>query len=287
MTEHAAPERVVTADGTTLAVRRLAGSGSLIVALHGFTGDGSALLPLVDAARRGRPALLVDLVGHGASDAPDHLEPYSMGSVVDQVLSVIGAQPVGTVHLLGYSMGGRVALSMAARAPWYFASITTISATAGIEDPTERAARYDRDQLLAASIEESAIDAFIEDWLALPLFDSYVAGLTPEARDATISQRTANSKLGLANSMRATGTGSMPPIWHALSSLRSPLLSIAGASDERYVGIAKDMSERAPFGRTAIVANVGHVAHAENCAEVAALFAQFLEVCENNEDHDR
>ncbi len=277
-------EHVLTADGTTLAVRTIEGTGPLLVALHGFTGDGTAMLPLVEACRDGRPAMLIDLIGHGASDAPDFVEPYSMASVVDQVLSVVGPREIGTVHLLGYSMGGRIALSIAARAPWYFASIISISASPGIHDPTDRAARHDADLARAEHLSTIGVEKFIDEWLELDLFAPYVASLDSASLAATIEQRRMSTAHGLANSLRGTGTGAMPPVWLSLPALRSPLLAIAGSLDEPYVDTALRMAQAAPFGESHIVDGVGHVAHVENCSVVGARIAEFLRVCEGNAD---
>ncbi len=279
--------RVRTADGTTLACRYLPGNGQLIVAIHGFTGDGTTMLELVETCREGRPAILIDVIGHGQSDTPEHVEHYTMASVVDQVLSVIGGHEPLTVHLVGYSMGGRIALSMAARAPWYFASITLLSSTAGIADPAKRAERYDQDQKTADGLEQRGLDLFIEDWLKLPLFGPYVSSLDDTRRSQTIEQRTSSSPIGLANSLRGTGTGSMPPLWGVLPSIRSPLLSIAGSLDTTYAAIAKDLGRAAAFGQTAIIDDVGHVVHHENLGEVAAIVRRFLTECEHHADHER
>ena len=271
--------RVQTADGTTLGVHDIAGDDSLVVALHGFTGSGSTMLPLLEAVRGERSAISIDLVGHGDSDAPEHLDPYSMPSVVDQVLSIIGPRQPLTVHLIGYSMGGRVALSLAARAPWYFASITTISATAGIDDPIERAQRHDADLELASHIETIGVDGFVDEWLTKPLFASYVSSLDEAERGATVAQRSRNTATGLANSLRGTGTGAMPPLWTALGSLRSPLLAIAGELDERYVEIANALSQRVPHGRAEVISGAGHVVHGEKLVDIANVVSKFLQSC--------
>ncbi len=272
-------QTVIAPDGIKLAFRRLDGVGDLIVAIHGFSGDGLTMLALTEACRDGRPALLVDVVGHGQSDSPAHLEHYSMTSVVDQVLSVIGPHEPMTVHLLGYSMGGRIALAMAARAPWYFASITTLSATPGIEDPVERATRYDKDQERALELEAQGMTSFFDAWLDQPLFASYVASLSPAELQATKEQRTSGNVQGLSNSLRGTGTGSMAPVWNSLSSVRSPVLTIAGSLDERYVAIARRVSEACPLGESEVIDNAGHVVHHENLPAVATRVTSFLAKC--------
>lgn len=273
----------VTADGTRLGVHEATGVGNLVVALHGFTGDGTTMLPLLDRIRGGRPALAIDLVGHGISEAPGHLESYSMPSVVDQVLSIIGPHGPGSVHLVGYSMGGRVALSLAARAPWYFSSITTMSATPGIDDAAERAERHDRDLALATRLVDKGIDAFIDEWLDLPIFENYVANLSSTDLEHTRLQRRKASELGLANSLRGTGTGAMPPVWNMLKSIRSPILSLAGSLDQRYVEIARQIESLAHNAQFRAIDNAGHVVHIENLDQVGHLVAQFLQHCETND----
>jgi len=285
--------RVQTIDGTSLGVHQLPEDPAtdrsrvidppLVIGLHGFTTSGQAMLPLLEKVRDGRPALAIDLVGHGASDSPQHLEPYQMSSVVDQVLSVIGPRPPGSVHLIGYSMGGRVALSLAARAPWYFASIITLSSTPGIEDPVVRAARQERDATLADHIQSVGTEEFIEEWLSNELFANYVASLDPIRRADTVKIRTAALALGLANSLRGTGTGMMPPVWNALGLIRSPILAVAGALDSRFVEIAHAIETRAFSARAEIIEGAGHVVHEENPDGVAYVIADFLQCCDRDQ----
>ena len=224
--------------------------------------------------------MLIDCVGHGRSDAPETLEPYMMSSVVDQVLSVVGSHAPGVVHLMGYSMGGRIALSVAARAPWHFASVTTLSATPGMSDPIERAARHDADLALAERIETEGVEAFVDAWLTLPIFAPMISAFDSTQLHATRMQRLANSSLGLANSLRGSGTGAMPPMWSSLPGLRSPFLALAGALDQRYVDIAREAAACAPFGRAEVVPGAGHALHVENPGEVAPLLREFLKGCE-------
>ena len=274
-------------DGMQIACRYLSGTGNLIIGLHGFTGDGSTMAPLIEAVRDGRPAILVDLIGHGASQSPEHLEHYGMASVVDQVLSVIGPHEPGTVHLVGYSLGGRVALSMAARAPWYFASVTLLSATAGLAEPAERSERHDADLAQADQLEAIGVDAFIDQWLDLDLFRPYVQRLSANDLERTKAQRCSSTAIGLANSLRGTGTGAMPPLWAVLASVRSPLLAIAGALDEKYAALATRMADLANSGRAEIIEGAGHVVHIENLVEVASIVRSHLTECESDEDHSR
>ena len=80
----------------------------------------------------------------------------------------------GTGTYVGYSMGGRVSLHAALAHPDAVERLVLIGATAGIDDPDERAARREADDRLADHIEAVGVPAFIDEWLANPLF----AGLT-------------------------------------------------------------------------------------------------------------
>jgi len=278
--------QILTPDGTTLAVRELHGSGQPILALHGFTGDGSTMMPMIEELRQHRPAFLVDLVGHGQSDAPETLEPYTIASVVDQMLFLVGGYPTQTVHVVGYSMGGRVALSMAARAPWHFASLTVLSSTAGLAEPDARSARYEADLALADRIETIGVQAFIDEWLAKPLFASLVDHLGLAGLAETKARRTAASATGLAQSLRGSGTGAMPPVWDSLAGLQTPLLALAGELDEKYVELAHRLADAVPHGRSEIIPNAGHVLPLENPKAVSTSIANHLEGCESSSPTD-
>ena len=76
----------------------------------------------------------VDLVGHGRSDAPPDVAHYSMQSCVEQLGAALDALVHPRVHAIGYSMGGRVALALAAWQPDRVRSLLLVGASAGIED---------------------------------------------------------------------------------------------------------------------------------------------------------
>lgn len=250
--------RAMTPDGTTLAFREIAGDDRLVVYLHGFTSDSRSMMPLAHKVHGAHASLLVDVVGHGQSDSPEHPEPYTITSVVDQILSLIGPRDPGTVHLVGYSMGARIAVSIAARAPWYFGSLTMISGTAGISVPAAREARQRRDQDLATHIEAVGVNAFAREWLDLDLFAPLRQSLNVVAFERLLEERGQNSVVGLANSLRGTGTGSMPPVWQNLGDLRAPLLALAGSLDHNYLEIGKQLAETAYDGTFALIQGRGH-----------------------------
>jgi 2-succinyl-6-hydroxy-2,4-cyclohexadiene-1-carboxylate synthase len=272
MTVHHVP----TPDGTTLATEYLTGSSKeLIVYLHGFTGRGDDWSAVATGLRSSHSQLMVDIVGHGASDQPDRIEPYEMASVVDQILSLLSNRDVGTVHLVGYSMGGRVALAMAARAPWFFASVALISSSPGIADPKARELRRNADEALADRIESIGVSAFIDEWFEVSLFESLVNRLGPERISDEKAKRSNVGATGLANSLRGTGTGAMAPLWQALTAIRSPVLCINGSLDTKFDRIAAEMTSVLPDASHRRIAGAGHSLLLEAPEEVAEALVTF------------
>ena len=269
--------RTVTPDGTALATERLAGPGPLVAILHGFTGDRDTMRPLADGLGPAHEVLLVDLVGHGRSDAPTGLEPYRMTSVVDQVLSLLSDRSPGSTHVLGYSMGGRVALSMARRAPWFFASVITLSATAGIEDPTERAERHREDLARADRLDTIGVEAFVDEWLDQDLFAPLRSRLGPDGVERAKANRAKADGHGLAQSLRGTGTGAMEPVWDAVPGFRCPLLALAGALDPPYVERARRLATTAADGHCVVLEECGHALPLEAPEATARHVLRYLE----------
>ncbi len=144
-----------------------------LVLLHGFTGSAASWgQHLVSLASYGLRIIAIDLPGHGLSDAPDDLEQFSIERHRDDILAVLQAMEVqkGQATLLGYSMGGRIALYTAFSG--FFRALILESTSPGIENPVEREERRRSDEALAASIECEGVPAFVERWESLPLFAS-------------------------------------------------------------------------------------------------------------------
>jgi pimeloyl-ACP methyl ester carboxylesterase len=134
-----------------------------------------------------------------------------------------------------------------------------------------RAERRAADELLADQVERDGVAAFLDRWLAGPLF----AGL-PEAA-AGRAERLANSPQGLAYALRRLGTGVQEPLWDRLAGLRLPALLVAGEQDAKFCAIARQMAAAiGPSARVAIVPGAGHAVQLERPAELAALVEAFV-----------
>lgn len=245
-----------------------------LVLLHGFTGDLTTWLTLMEHLPWQQPVWAVDLVGHGRSPVPEDVDAYRMDRQVESVLTALAAAGVTRAHWLGYSMGGRVALALALTAPERVASLTLIGASPGIAEAEARAARVAADEALAARLETEGLAGFVEHWAAHPLFATQAR--LGEAHRATMhTQRLRNRPAALAATLRACGTGSMPSLWSGLGGLERPVLLIAGEEDAKFTGLAQQMAEQLPEARVAIVPGAGHAVQLEDPAAVARAWADF------------
>ncbi|MCB0160139.1 MAG: alpha/beta fold hydrolase, partial [Caldilineaceae bacterium] len=173
-----------------------AGTGPALLLLHGFTGshvNWRDVLPTLAADHR---VIAVDLLGHGQTDAPADPARYGMVHAAADLVALMTALDAEEFHLLGYSMGGRLALFTALVYPARVRSLALESASPGLVGADERVARAGTDDALAASIVNDGMAAFVERWEALPLFASQ-ARLPDAIRARLRAQRLANNPTGL------------------------------------------------------------------------------------------
>jgi 2-succinyl-6-hydroxy-2,4-cyclohexadiene-1-carboxylate synthase len=249
------------------------GEGSPVTLLHGFTQRGDAWSELRQRIGVGHRWITVDLRGHGDTRAGANA-PASMDACAEDAVALWDALDVRRSHLVGYSMGGRLALHVAAKRPERLRSLTVMSAHAGLGD-TERAMRRAVDQDLAQDIETRGMEWFAGYWSSLPLF----ATLRTRRRDVAEQlhrMRVANDPASLVASLRGMGAGVMQPLWTELGRVACPSLVIAGADDARYVEFAERLGVMLPGARVAVVSGSGHAVHLEQPAIVAALIKEFL-----------
>lgn len=253
-----------------------------VVLLHGFTGSAEAMSGLAEGLSQTYRVLAVDLPGHGKTEMPQSsLRDFSMESTVSCLWDALDALGAERANLVGYSMGGRVALSAAVACPKRVTSVVCLGASPGIADQIERSERREADEALAASILSNGVEQFVDSWLAQPLFASLASRLSSAEFQASRQQRLTNTAEGLAFSLRSIGTGSIKPLHDALADAEFPCLWAAGSEDAKFAAIAEEMSATMPNGRCALVSDAGHSVHLENPAATMSAINDFLS--EHNE----
>lgn len=266
--------RVEAGGGVELQVA-LAGDGPAVVLLHGFTGDASTMSCLADRFADDHLVVTPDLIGHGGSTGPD--ESHTVDAMATQVLAALAALDVPAPYdIVGYSMGGRVALTMACGFPEQVASLSLIGASAGLATPEERAERVAADEALAASILADGLESFVDRWMANPLFSTQARLGDAFLADAR-AQRLRGRPEGLARSLRGAGTGSMRPLHDRLHRCAMPVALVVGADDPKFRAIAEELSASLPDALITTVADAGHAAHLEQPDAVATAIAHTIE----------
>jgi 2-succinyl-6-hydroxy-2,4-cyclohexadiene-1-carboxylate synthase len=197
-----------------------------------------------------------DIRGHGA--ASDR-QPVTLDAVIDDVASLAS----GSFALVGYSMGGRIALHVALALPGRVERLVLIGASPGIADPAERAARCAADEQLADEIELLAIEEFARRWSSNPLLAGQPGWLQED--------RLRNEPTALARALRGLGTGALPSAWDRLAELRMPVALVAGERDHKFRAIAEEMAGAIAEAESVGVPGVGHAVHLEAPEAVAEL----------------
>ena len=241
-----------------------------ILFLHGFLGTSADWLPVAHRLRAAWRCLLVDLPGHGRAQFPEQPELYTLPGAAQAVLDGV-QQPV---HLVGYSMGGRLALQLALQHPERFLSLTLISASPGLPLAAERAARRRADDALAAELDQHGLNAFLTAWYAQTLFGNLPR--KPALWRRLLARRRRNDAAGLARMLRGGSVGRQPSLWPRLQGLRLPVLLIAGQQDEKYVRVMQLVQQQIPGAELRVVPGAAHAVVEEQPARVARTLEIFL-----------
>jgi 2-succinyl-6-hydroxy-2,4-cyclohexadiene-1-carboxylate synthase len=225
--------------------------------LHGFGGTArhwDRVLALTDRERYSPLALEL-------ADA----DPMSIAGALDLVAA---AEPERFI-LCGYSMGGRVALHVAAAFPDRVSRLVLVSTSAGIEDERARLERRALDEALAIAIEEGSTEDFIARWRTTPLF-----ALDPGWVHELVAADTRRlSPAALAATLRAFSAGALEPLWGRLDTLAMPAVVLAGERDAAYCEIGARLAAALGSGRFQLVGDAGHRVALEAPEAVLAAFA--------------
>lgn len=226
-----------------------------LVLVHGFTGAPASW----DAVRRSLdediPVLAPALLGHDGTAGPPAIHAFD--DEVDRLAAAVREAGSRGAHLVGYSLGGRVALGLLVRHHGLFAGATLIGTHPGLADPAARADRAARDAQWARLLEREGLPTFVAAWEALPLFATQAA-LDPAVLARQRALRMAHDSAGLARALRVLGLAVMPDYRPRLAGLDLPVTLVAGEADAKFRALAGEMRERIPGARLEIATGAGH-----------------------------
>jgi 2-succinyl-6-hydroxy-2,4-cyclohexadiene-1-carboxylate synthase len=236
--------------------------------LHGFTGNACSFAPL------GLPDAHTPLLtGHGP--AP-HLLSQSFGQEVERIAAVVQRRSA-PVHLVGYSMGARVALAVALDHPALIAQLSLVGVNPGLQTDPERQARLNWEARWQDVLEVDGLAVFEHQWSSLPLFSSQ-ARVSAEVHAAQRAERLRHTAWGLSHALSVLGLAAMPNLWPRLPDLRVPTQLIVGELDEKFLNIAQVMCDQCARCRLLCMPQVGHNPIIEAPEELRALLLGAAEV---------
>jgi 2-succinyl-6-hydroxy-2,4-cyclohexadiene-1-carboxylate synthase len=250
------------------------GDGVPVTLLHGFTQNGRSWQEVISRMPAGWRWIVPDLRGHGDTRTRPGA-PCTMDACTGDLVMLWDHLGVERSHLVGYSMGGRLALNVAAKKPERLLSLLTIGAHGGLEEAAREGRRLG-DEALAQRIEKDGVEAFVTYWSGLPLFaglERRGPGFVAQVR----AERLGNHSAGLACSLRGMGAGVMEPVWDGLARINIPCTFVAGQLDHGYVASARKLAATVRRGRIEIVPRAGHTVHQERPDAFARLLAAHLE----------
>lgn len=250
------------------------GEGSPVTLLHGFTQSGRSWHEIVSLMPAGWKWVLPDLRGHGATRVQPGA-PFTMEACTEDLVRLWDSLGIARTHLVGYSMGGRLALHVAAARPERILSLLTIGAQAGLDEEA-RDGRRRGDEALAQRIETDGLEAFVNYWSSRPLFEG-LERRGPSFLAQVRAARMDNHVAGLAASLRGMGAGAMQPVWNELGRVKVPATFVAGQLDHGYAASARRLAASVPNGRVVLVQRAGHAVHQERPEAFSRLLLAHLD----------
>lgn len=231
----------------------------LILFLHGFMGNKREFELAVGMLGNEFSYLTVDLPGHGVQVFNSD-ECYEMENTAQALISLLEQLKIKRCFLVGYSMGGRLALYLNLNFPQYFSKVILESASPGLLTDIERLERIKRDEQIAIKLERSDFTAFLNNWYKQPIFGSMHQH--PKFTQL-IENRLQNNPKELAKSLRFMGTGRQPSLWQKLKDNNNPLLLLVGKQDEKFVTVNKKIFNLCSLTQLKIISNCSHNIHFE------------------------
>jgi 2-succinyl-6-hydroxy-2,4-cyclohexadiene-1-carboxylate synthase len=247
-----------------------------VLFLHGFTGSMEDWNFIKNKLPDGYSPVLIDLLGHGKSSSPPEQINYTPDSQVFLLKGVLDRLNIEKLILIGYSMGGRLALCFAETFPEQILGIISESTSFGIQSDKERGERVETDEKLAEKIGQLKLEEFIDYWLSIPLFKSLKALPVEKYQELRNRKIKTNNREGLKNSLLGFSTGRMKYLIPNLSIFNFKLLLLSGEFDQKYCEISAFAREQLSNCDLKIIKKTGHNIHFEKPGEFLKLINDFL-----------
>ena len=249
----------------------------VIIFLHGFMGNCHEFDETIKLLSDDFYCLTIDLPGHGKTQVLGGDDCYTMANTAQGLINLLDKLKISQCFLVGYSMGGRLALYLNLHFPQRFPKVILESASPGLLTEAERLQRLKSDEQIARKltrcVEKSDFKAFLLNWYNQPIF-GYIKN-HPEF-EGMIETRLQNNPLELAKSLRFMGTGCQPCLWEKIEENTNPLLLLVGEYDEKFIVINTKMAKISNSSVLRLISGSGHNIHFENTLAFVQNLRKFL-----------
>ena len=235
---------------------------SSLLLLHGFLGCCHDWEEVMTGLSRSFHCLAVDLPGHGQTEVMGDDANYGMKRCAEGLIYLLDQLSIKRCHLIGYSMGGRLALYLTLTYPKRFDKVILESASPGLKTESERKQRHADDLVVAEKLQQTSLFSFMNDWYKQLLFESFQEN--QERFEELLERRLQNDRTGLVRSLLQMGTGIQPSLWDRLGELQNDLLLIVGENDNKFREIGDEIASRTESARLLVMSGCGHNPHFEN-----------------------
>ncbi len=236
----------------------------VMVILHGFMGCPEDFTPLASVLRQRFHCILPMLPGHGGSTPTFPLHLSAQATWIAAQLQEAGIQ---RYHGVGYSLGGRVALTLAAQHPVPpFLSLRLIACHVRFENITQRWPRFAQDQRVAERLRTLSWRDFLDGfWYRLPLFGQL---RQHPAYAELLQRRMSHDPQRLAEVVLQASSAFQPDYNPLLETLNAhiPVQYFAGSEDPKYTAIAQRLKQKGIDAQ--VIKNAGHCVHVEQLQDL-------------------
>lgn len=248
------------------------GEGPVLLLIHGFTGSTRTFDEMVHYFSESFRFIKIDLPGH-ANTGPIGI--ISIEECCRDLREILKQMNTGPVNILGYSLGGRTALSFAILHPDWVDNLILESASPGLATTEEQLARQAKDAGLAKKVQAEGVEAFVDFWENISLFETQ-KNLSSDVKGKLRDERLNQVAEGLAQSLLGMGTGKQPSWWNQLHEVTCPVLLITGEKDSKFHEINKKMDRQLSQSRWRVVESAGHTVHIEKPKIFAKIVVDFM-----------
>ena len=250
------------------------GTGIPLILIHGFTGSHESFETSVRYLRQFFKVITIDMIGHGKS-FDKNPNNYTFERSVQLIKDILIELNIKKTNLLGYSLGGRLALHFAINSSILINKLILCSTSPGIKDKSKRRDRQNSDSYLVNLLLDQGIGGFVNYWESLSIWEPEKK-LSNNIKQNMRKIRLKQNPLGLINSLNSQGQGIQKFLLKNLTKIQNKTLIFAGEKDNKYIKNSYEIQKNIKDSKVQIVPNSGHNLILENPIYIATKTKDFI-----------